>query len=77
MIYHYFRRERLFAEASPLLWLLTKATCVRLPVNILAVCRHLPQLLLSHILHDHHGADPEHISEAKVDDAVGRLVIAT
>lgn len=56
---------------------INKTTSVLLPVNILAVCRHLPQLLLPHILHDNHGADPEHIGEAKVDDAVGRLVIAT
>lgn len=60
-----------------MLCLLPKPTSVLLPVNILAVCRHLPQLLLSHILHDHHSADPEHISEAKVGNAVGRLVVAT
>lgn len=48
-----------------------------LPVNILAVVDHLPQLLLTNVLHHHHGADPEDIREAKVDDAVCWTVVST
>lgn len=32
-----------------------------LPINILAVVDHLQQLLLTNVLHHHHGADPEDI----------------
>ncbi len=48
-----------------------------LPINILAVVDHLQQLLLTNVLHHHHGADPEDIWEAKVDDAVCWVVIST
>lgn len=48
-----------------------------LPVNILAVVNHLLQLLLTNVLHHHHGADPEDIREAKVDDAVCWIVVST
>lgn len=47
------------------------------PVNILTVVDNLPQLLLTNILHHHHGADPEDIRETKVDDAVCRIVVST
>ena len=49
--------------------------CV-LPVNILAVVNHLQQLLLANVLHHHHGADPEDVREAVVDDAVCRAVVS-
>ena len=49
--------------------------CV-LPVNILAVVDHLQQLLLANVLHHYHGADPENIRKAIVDDAVGWTVIS-
>lgn len=51
--------------------------CVCVPVNILAVVDYLQQLLLTNVLHYHHGADPEDIREAKVDDAVCWTVIST
>lgn len=47
------------------------------PVNIQTVVDNLPQLLLTNILHHHHGADPEDIRETKVDDAVCWIVIST
>lgn len=37
---------------------------------------HLPELLLTHVLHHHQGADPEDVREAKVDDAVSRTVVS-
>ena len=52
--------------------------CARaLPVDIMTVVDHLQQLLLTNVLHHHHGADPEDIREAKVDDAVCLAVIST
>lgn len=49
--------------------------CV-LPVYSLAVVNHLPQLFLTNILHHNHGADPEDIREAKVDNAVSWIVVS-
>lgn len=47
-----------------------------LPVHILTVVQHLPELLLTDVLHDYHGADPEDVGEAKVDDAICRTVVS-
>lgn len=54
----------------------TGSVCA-LPVNVLAVVDHLPQLLLTNVLHHHHGADPKDIREAKVDDAIRWVVVST
>lgn len=50
--------------------------CVTVPVDILTVVQHLPELLLTDVLHDYHGADPEDVREAKVDDAICRTVVS-
>jgi len=54
-----------------------RRTLQPLPVDILAVVHDLQQLLLTHVLHHHHGADPEDVGEAKVEDAVCRTVVST
>lgn len=46
------------------------------PVDILTVVEHLPEFLLTHVLHHYHCADPEDVRETKVDDAVGGTVIS-
>lgn len=46
------------------------------PVHVLAVVDHLEQLLLTNVLHHHHGTDSEDVREAKVDDAVGWMAVS-
>lgn len=48
-----------------------------LPVNVLAVLYHLQQLLLTGVLHHHHGADSKDVCKAEIDDAVCGEVIST